>query len=163
MAALARDFVEEGCSVFIAVNYTESREWLMKELNTECSIRGGQSEMERRGNIDSFQNDKSHIIIGQVQACREGLNLHDIKGNRPRVALIMPTPSIYDTKQVLGHVHRAGGKSKSIQYLIYAAGVYIEENICEKLDEKLKRLDLLNDGETDPTISLLPSEIKDLT
>lgn len=163
VAALARDFVEEGCSVFIAVNYTESREWLMRELNTECSIRGGQSEMERRGNIDSFQNDKSHIIIGQVQACREGLNLHDVKGNRPRVALIMPTPSIYDTKQVLGRVHRAGGKSKSIQYLIYAAGVYIEENICEKLDEKLKRLDLLNDGETDPTISLLPNEIKDLT
>jgi len=163
VASLTRDYLEEGCSVFIAVNFTESRDFLMKELKTECSIHGGQNEMERRGHIDSFQNDKSHIIIGQVQACREGLNLHDIKGNRPRVALIMPTPSIYDTKQVLGRVHRAGGKSKSIQYLVYAAGVTIEENICSKLDEKLKRLDLLNDGETDPTISLLPNEEKELT
>jgi hypothetical protein len=72
----------------------------------------------------------------------------------------MPTPSIYDTRQVLGRVHRAGGATKSVQYLIYAAGVPIEENICSKLDEKLKRLDLLNDGETDPTISLLPVEVK---
>jgi hypothetical protein len=42
--------------------------------------------------------------------------------------------------------------------LVYAAGVPIEENICSKLDEKLKRLDLLNDGEIDPTISFLPKE-----
>jgi len=102
VASITRDYIEEGCSVLIAVNFTESREFLMRELKTECSIHGGQSEMDRRGNIDSFQNDKSHVIIGQIQACREGLNLHDIKGNRPRVALIMPTPSIYDTKQVLG-------------------------------------------------------------
>jgi hypothetical protein len=57
-------------------------------------------------------------------------------------------------------VHRAGGKSKSIQFLVYAAGVPIEESICEKLDEKLKRLDLLNDGAIDPTISLAPKEEK---
>ncbi len=68
----------------------------------------------------------------------------------------MPSPSVFDLKQVLGRVHRAGGKSKSIQYIIYAAGVGIEESICEKLDEKLKRMDTLNDGEIDGTISLAP-------
>jgi hypothetical protein len=114
--------------------------------------------MERRGKIDSFQNDKSRVIIGQIQACREGLNLHDLNGNHSRVSLIMPSPSIYDTKQVLGRVHRSGGKTKSIQFLVYAAGVPIEENICEKLDVKLKRLDVLADGECDPTISLLPKD-----
>jgi hypothetical protein len=59
---------------------------------------------------------------------------------------------------VLGRIHRAGGKSKSIQFLVYAAGVPIEESICEKLDEKLKRLDLLSDGCIAPSISLLPKE-----
>jgi hypothetical protein len=98
------------------------------------------------------------VIIGIIQACREGLNLHDLNGNHPRVALIMPCPSIFDTRQVLGRVHRAGGKSRSIQYLVYAASVPIEESICEKLDEKLKRLDLLSDGEIDATISLAPKE-----
>jgi len=158
VCAMARDLIEEGNSVFIAVNYTETRKFIEEELKTNCVIAGGQSEMERRGAIDSFQRDQSHVIIGITQACREGLNLHDLNGNRPRVALIMPTPSVYDLKQVLGRVHRAGGKSKSCQYLIYAAGVYIEENICEKLDEKLKRLDLIADGEVDATISLVPKE-----
>jgi superfamily II DNA or RNA helicase len=156
VAAMARDLIEEGNSCFIAVNYTETREWLMEELDTDCAIYGGQNEIERRGKIDSFQADRSRIIIGIIQASREGLNLHDLNGNHSRVALIMPSPSVFDLKQVLGRVHRAGGKSKSIQYMIYAAGVPIEESICEKLDEKLKRMDTLNDGEIDGTISLAP-------
>ena len=156
VCAMVRDMVEEGNSVFVAVNYTETRKFILDELKTTCSIHGGQDEMERRGNIDSFQRDDSRVIVGIIQACREGLNLHDLNGNYPRVALIMPSPSIYDTRQVLGRIHRSGGKTKSIQYLVYAAGVPIEENICSKLDEKLKRLDILADGECDPTISLLP-------
>ena len=126
----------------------------MKELNTNCVICGGQSELDRRGNIDSFQRDQARVIIGITQACREGLNLHDINGKHPRVALIFPQPSAYDLKQVLGRVHRAGGKTKSVQYIVYAAGIHIEEKTCNSLDEKLKRMDLLADGCIDPTISL---------
>jgi len=158
VAAMARDLIEENHSVFIAVNFSESRKWLMEELKTDCAIYGGQDEMERRGKIDSFQADRSRIMIGIIQASREGLNLHDLNGNHPRVALIMPTPSVFDLKQVLGRVHRAGGKSKSVQYLVYSAGVPIEESMCEKLDSKLKQMDTLNDGEVDATISLAPKE-----
>ena len=159
ICAMAKDMIEEGNSVFIAVNYTETRKFIEQELKTNCSIYGGQSEMERRGCIDSFQRDQSHVIVGITQACREGLNLHDVTGERPRVALIMPTPSAYDLKQVLGRVHRAGGKSKSIQYIVYSAGVFIEENICEQLDGKLKRMDMLADGEIDGTIVLSPEQL----
>jgi superfamily II DNA or RNA helicase len=158
ICSLARDLIEEGNSVFISVNFTETRKFIEEELKTNCSIYGGQNEMERRGAIDSFQRDQSRVIVGIIQACREGLNLHDLNGNYPRVALHAPTFSAYDLKQVLGRVHRAGGKSRSTQYLIYAAGVPIEEHICNQLDEKLKRLDLINDGSIDPTISLVPSE-----
>jgi superfamily II DNA or RNA helicase len=159
VCAMVRDMVEEGNSVFVAVNYTETRKFILDELKTTCSIHGGQDEMERRGNIDAFQRDDSRVIVGIIQACREGLNLHDLNGNHPRVALIMPSPSVFDLKQVLGRVHRSGGKSKSLQYIVYAAGVGIEESICEKLDTKLKRLDVLADGEVDPTISLAPKEV----
>jgi hypothetical protein len=158
VCAMVRDMIEEGNSVFVAVNYSETRKFILDELKTSCSIHGGQDELERRGNIDSFQRDDSRVIVGIIQACREGLNLQDLNGNHPRVALIMPTPSPFDLKQVLGRVHRAGGKSKSIQYIIYAAGVGIEESICEKLDGKLKNMDLLADGEIDATISLAPKE-----
>jgi superfamily II DNA or RNA helicase len=162
VCAMVRDMIEEGNSVFVAVNYTETRKFILDELKTTCSIHGGQDELERRGNIDSFQRDDSRVIVGIIQACREGLNLQDLNGNHPRVALIMPTPSPFDLKQVLGRVHRAGGKSKSIQYIIYAAGVGIEESICEKLDGKLKNMDLLADGEIDATISLAPKEEENL-
>jgi superfamily II DNA or RNA helicase len=154
VASLTRDFLEEGHSIFIAVSFRETMEFLVKELNTNCVICGGQSELDRRGNIDSFQRDQARVIIGITQACREGLNLHDINGNHPRVALIFPQPSAYDLKQVLGRVHRAGGKTKSVQYIVYAAGIHIEEKTCNSLDEKLKRMDLLSDGCVDPTISL---------
>lgn len=159
VCAMVRDMIEEGNSVFVAVNYTETRKFILDELKTTCSIHGGQDEMERRGNIDAFQRDDSRVIVGIIQACREGLNLQDLNGNHPRVALIMPSPSVFDLKQVLGRVHRSGGKSKSLQYIVYAAGVGIEESICEKLDTKLKRLDVLADGEIDPTISLAPKEV----
>ena len=159
VCAMVKDLIEEGNSVFIAVNFTETLKFMEEELKTTCSIRGGQSDMVRRGNIDSFQNDKSRVIIGIIQACREGLNLHDLNGKYSRVALIMPTYSVFDLKQVLGRVHRAGGKSKSIQYLIYAAGVDIEESVCSSLDAKLKRMDTLMDGEVDGTISVAPKEV----
>ena len=160
VASMARDLIEEGNSVFIAVSFRETLEFLKKELDTDCAIYGGQADMERRGHIDSFQRDKSRVIIGITQACREGLNLHDVNGNHPRVALIFPQPSAYDLKQVLGRVHRVGGKSKSIQYIIYSAGVAIEEDTCNSLDGKLKRMDLLNDGAIDPAISLSVGEIE---
>jgi superfamily II DNA or RNA helicase len=159
VCAMVRDMIEEGNSVFVAVNYTETRKFILDELKTSCSIHGGQDELERRGNIDSFQRDDSRVIVGIIQACREGLNLQDLNGNHPRVALIMPSPSVFDLKQVLGRVHRAGGQSRSCQYIIYAAGVGIEESICEKLDGKLKNMDLLADGEIDATISLAPKEV----
>jgi superfamily II DNA or RNA helicase len=160
IASLAKDYIEEGNSIFIAVSFRETMQFLMKELNTDAVICGGQSKMERQGAIDSFQRDSTRVIIGISAACREGISLHDLNGNHPRVALIFPQPSAYDLKQVLGRVHRAGGTTKSLQYIIYAAGVAIEENTCNSLDRKLKNMDLIADGEIDPSISL--STIKNL-
>lgn len=158
VCAMVKDLIAEGNSVFLAVNYTETLKFMQEELGTTCSIHGGQNDLVRRGNIDSFQNDKSRVMIGIIQACREGISLHDINGNYPRVAIIMPTYSVYDLKQVLGRVHRAGGKSKSLQWIIYAAGVDIEESICNALDAKLKRMDTLMDGDIDPSITLAPKD-----
>jgi superfamily II DNA or RNA helicase len=160
VASLAKDYLEEGNSIFIAVSFRETMEFLMKELNTDAVICGGQSKMERQGAIDSFQRDKARVIIGISAACREGISLHDLNGKHPRVSLIFPQPSAYDLRQVLGRVHRAGGVTKSLQYIVYAAGVAIEEDTCNSLDGKLKRMDLLNDGAIDPAISLSVGEIE---
>jgi superfamily II DNA or RNA helicase len=154
IASVAKDLIEEGNSVFIAVNFTETREFLMKELKTKCAIYGGQKDMDRRGAIDSFQRDDSRVLIGIIQACREGISLHDTKGEYPRVALISPTYSALDLIQVLGRVHRAGGKSKSIQYIAYCSGVAVEETICKKLNQKMANLSSIMDGDLDTAVYL---------
>jgi hypothetical protein len=37
---------------------------------------------------------------------------------------------------------------------VYAAGVGIEESICDSLDRKLKNISLLMDGDVDTTVNL---------
>jgi superfamily II DNA or RNA helicase len=154
IASLAKDLIEENNSVFIAVNFTETREFLMQELKTKCAIYGGQKDMDRRGAIDGFQRDDSRVLIGIIQACREGISLHDTKGEFPRVALISPTYSALDLIQVLGRVHRAGGKTKSIQYIAYCSGVPVEEKICRKLNEKMANLASIMDGDLETAVYL---------
>ena len=76
--------------------------------------------------------------------------MHDIHGNRRRISLISPCWSATDLTQALGRIHRAGGKSKSLQRIIYCAGG-IEERIAEKLQRKLKDLEQINNGDLDLT------------
>jgi hypothetical protein len=62
------------------------------------------------------------------------------------MAIISPHPSAVILKQCLGRVWRTGGKSKSIQRIVFCANT-VEEDICEKLKTKLENLDLINDGD----------------
>jgi hypothetical protein len=152
--SLTRDYMEEGNSVFIAVNFLETLEELCKQLNITAFICGlssgkkimpGYNEHKRIDAVDEFQANKTNVIAGIIKACREGLNLHDIHGGHPRVSLISPSPSAFDLKQVLGRVARAGGLSPSLQRIVFA-GDTIEEEVCENLADKLDQLDLIMDG-----------------
>lgn len=158
VVSLTRDYLEEGHSVFLAVNFRDTLfgqtdEWgnkvapgLVDLLKIKSLIVGSQKDIDRRNAIDDFQSDRNRVCAGIIQACREGLSLHDLNGKHPRVALIMPCQAPVDLKQVLGRVHRANGKTKSIQRILFAANT-IEEAVCKNLATKLDRLDLLMDGD----------------
>lgn len=157
VVSLTRDAMEEDMSVFIAVNFRETlfgrvnaigqvEPGLVDLLKIKSLIVGGQKDIDRRNMIDDFQADKNRICAGIIQACREGLNLHDLHGKHPRQSLIMPSQSAIDTKQVLGRIHRAGGVTRSIQRILFAANT-IEEAVCKNLATKLDQLDLLMDGD----------------
>lgn len=147
MVSLTRDYEEEGNSIFLAVNFKDTLFELITRLKLKSYIVGGQRDFTRRDMIDDFQSNKVNKIAGIIKACREGLNLHDIHGEHPRVSLIMPTPSAYDLKQVLGRVGlRAGGKTPSLQRVLFAANT-IEEEVCKNLATKLDCLDLVMDGD----------------
>jgi SNF2 family DNA or RNA helicase len=144
---LAKDAIAERRSVFIGVNFSDSIDAVRASLkDVPCSIiRGDQTADERQRNIDAFQADKTRVVIANLRAGGVGVSLHDLNGRYPRTALICPGWSPTDLKQALGRVWRAGGKSTSIQRILYAADT-VEEKVAERIEERLRTLAILNDG-----------------
>lgn len=161
VAELAKDALESGQSVAIFVNFDDTRKRLLDILGG-VSVHGGQPEEERRAAVDAFQSDRERVIVCNISAGGVGLSLHDLRGEFPRLSLIMPTWSAQDLKQVLGRVHRAGGKTKSLQRVVYAAGT-VEEDVCRVVAGKLTALDALNDGDLagEPLLAELEEEVSD--
>jgi superfamily II DNA or RNA helicase len=143
---MAEEAVEDGMSVAIFVNFTETINALSKRLNTKCIVWGENKDDERDKNIESFQADVSRVIIINVKAGGSGLSLHDLNGTYPRIAIISPTPSAVDLRQVLGRVWRDGSKTKAVQKIVFVANSP-EEDTCERVKAKLENLDVINDGE----------------
>ena len=81
-----------------------------------------------------------------IQAGGVGVSLHDLNGVYPRAAFISPTWSAVELRQTLGRVHRAGGKTKSTQRIVFVADS-VEEQVRRTVESKLARLDTLNDGD----------------
>lgn len=149
LVAMVQDFVEEGQSVAIFVNFSDVREELCERLHTRCSIHGQQSRTQREACIAMFQEDKARVIVCQIDAGGVGVSLHDLNGDYPRVAIVLPTTKVVSLTQALGRVHRSGGLTASRQIIFFAAGT-VEEDLCERLREKMGNMDALNDGDLDP-------------
>ena len=153
--SLTKDYIEEGNSVFIAVNFVETLSELASQLKITSIISGLSSgkkiipnynEFARRNAMDDFQSNKVNIIAGIIAACREGISLHDLHGGHPRVGLFMPTPSAFHLKQLVGRLHRAGGMSPSFQNIVFAANT-VEEDVARNLATKLDSMSLIIDGD----------------
>jgi superfamily II DNA or RNA helicase len=147
---LTNDFLHNNYSVVIFVNYTQTLKTLSEMLHTDSIVYGEQDSNDRIRIIEEFQENKSRIIILNIKAGGIGISLHDIMGGHPRVSLISPTWSSLDLVQALGRIHRAGGKTKSLQRIIYAADT-VEERIADKLKIKLKNINSINNGDLDLT------------
>jgi superfamily II DNA or RNA helicase len=147
---LAKDFKDEGKSIVIFVNFTQTLKTLADLLDTNCLIYGEQTTEQRDQNISDFQENKEKIIICNISAGGVGISLHDIYGKHQRISLISPTWNAVDLQQCLGRIHRVGGKTKSLQRIIYTANT-IEEHIAEKLQIKLKDMNSINNGDLDLT------------
>jgi superfamily II DNA or RNA helicase len=141
---LAEDFLQDGKSVVVFTNYRATLDSLCERLKTDCAIYGGQTAEARQACIDRFQSNADRVIVVNIRAGGVSLSLHDVHNTNPRVALVCPTYSGTELRQALGRVHRSGG-SKSLQRILFAAGS-IEEKICARVNAKLDRMDLLNDG-----------------
>lgn len=142
MADMAKDYVEQGNSVVLFVNFSDTAEVLSEMLDCPAIV-GGQSAAERQQIIDDFQDDEQHVIVVNIAAGGTGISLHDINGNRQRISLISPTFNVKDHLQALGRIHRNGAKSDAIQKILVADGS-IEERVMRVIEEKTSNLNTLH-------------------
>ena len=149
LAEMIREKVSEGYSVPVFMSFTASRERLLEALECTCTIHGGQQgkkgRAERQAAIDAFQADEEYTIVVQIAAGGTGVDMHDIRGERPRFAIHLPNPRPDHVVQALGRVQRAGGLSASQQVVLYAEGT-MEEQIVENIRRKARQINALNDG-----------------
>lgn len=148
MVEMTQTAIEEGMSVVLLVNFTETIAELSDKLNCSDIICGGQNAIDRQNIIERFQRNEIQVVIANIQAGGVGVSLHDPTGKRPRLSIISPTFSAADLKQALGRVHRASGAA-SVQKICFAAGT-VEEHTAEVCARKLAHIDLLNDGDMQP-------------
>jgi len=143
---LTKQYLENKYSIVIFVNFSKSIELLSSLLNTKCIIWGRQTLHERKRNIRHFQRNKERIIICNIRAGGQSINLHDIHGGHPRVSLIIPSYSSTQLIQALGRIYRAGSKTPATQKIIFCSGT-IEDHINERLGKKMKYLKEINDND----------------
>lgn len=143
---MIEESLENGMSAVVFVNFTETILALSNRLNTKCIVNGKVSDVDRQKNIDDFQSDKERVILVNIAAGGAGLSLHDINGKYPRIAIISPSYSAVLMRQATGRVWRDSTKSKSIQKIVFVAKT-VEEKVCDSVNQKLKNMDLLNDGD----------------
>ena len=161
-AEKARELYDEGKSVCIFVNFEDTVSGIYKRLTDTWKVPpdeigfivGGQSDTDRRNDIDGFNADTKRILVINIAAGGTGVSLHDLNGKHARASIISPNWSAQNLRQALGRVWRLNGLSKSYQIIVYGAKT-IEESICRRVQAKLNCLDTLNDGDLAEHLELL--------
>ncbi len=141
---LINDAVDQGFSVAVFVNFTDTVNMFLRNFPDAAVIVGGQSAEERERQVQLFQNDERRVIICNTSAGGVGVSLHDTHGNFPRMSLINPTYNAVDYTQTLGRIYRNGAKSNAIQRVLIASDT-IEEEIISIIERKRLQYSTLHD------------------
>ncbi|HYF33644.1 MAG TPA: hypothetical protein VD994_00025, partial [Prosthecobacter sp.] len=145
IAQRIRQDVKDGKSVAVFMNFNHSRLALARLLNTNAGFYGGQPLPRRQHWEREFQADREHILINNIGAGGASVSLHDVRGERSRVAYIFPTDDVVKMEQATGRVDRVGGKSVSQQFIPFVAGTMTEKMIM-RTRLKMRRIATINDG-----------------
>ncbi len=142
----ANELRDEGFAVAIFVNFLGTVDALVEAFPHAAVVRGGQTPLQRREALNSFQQNQTDIIVLTNGAGGTGVSLHDLNG-KPRASLICPSHDVIEFQQSLGRIHRAGSLSPAVNYIVFASGVPVERRIRARLEAKLNNLSALNDAD----------------
>jgi hypothetical protein len=104
----AKEIIESGGSVVLFLNFHESIDTAKKQFPEAEVIDGRVPQTERRKTQDSFQKNDLRGVIVQIAAGGQSIDLHDLDGRYPRVALLCPQFSGTVEEQAVVEIDREG-------------------------------------------------------
>lgn len=141
---LTNQHLSRNCSVIIFVSHRAVALELNRLIPNSGLLIGDQDTADRDAVMKRFLADEIRVVIATHGAGGEGIELHDSRGEFPRVALISPPDAARMFIQACGRHHRATALSPATSYLILVAGS-VEEKIKRNLDDKLENLNTIQD------------------
>jgi Helicase conserved C-terminal domain len=155
LCEITEDLWDEGKTILIFVNYTDTIDALYARLSKKFGeqwigkIYGEQTVKQRWNDINAVQADRKRIMLINIAAGCELIDLNDITGSYPRAALINPGYRAISIVQSIGRADRAGTLTDIFTNLVLASGT-IEDSVGAKFNSKKGHLDILLDGDLIP-------------
>ena len=153
---MANELYDEGKSVLMFVNYTDTIEAIHGRLvhihgeDLVGRIYGEQTNKQKLADIAGFQADRKRFSVMNLAAGGQSISMHDLNGNFPRASLINPSFSAINVLQSMGRHDRAYALTDCYTRFIYSAKCSVEENVCRRFQFKKDNIELLNDGDLTP-------------
>ena len=154
MSTLDREIeqFEEEFSYYVNLDLSDlmnPREAITSVFPHAKEFNGTISKKKRSGFLDDFNKDfsRTEIIIVQTKAGREGISLHDIVGNRPRVILNLGLPTApTQAIQEEGRIYRSGLNSNAIYEYMTLQTDFERRAFADKIAERSKTAENLAMG-----------------
>ena len=142
MVSLARDEIAQGNKVVAFFNFKAPL--LSFAAETGCTYIDGSVPPADRENLrkNHQMSPTPAIIACNGQAAGEGLDLHDV-GHGPVVTIISPPHSAPILLQEFGRTHRAGGQSKAVHKIIFAAGTMEQHKLMPRVMARRENIETL--------------------
>ena len=122
------------------------KEWLEGETKAEVlEYTGNVPAARRKANLEEFQNNRKRLLVANLGAGAQSIDMHDTIGTAPRVGYICPTYSAKLLLQAMGRFDRDGKKTPSIIKLPFTSGV--QDKVMANVQGKLDNMALLQDGD----------------
>jgi uncharacterized protein YukE len=156
LVEMVEELYEQKKAIGVFVNFTDTIDALKDRIERMYPgqvglVYGGASVKDRLEDIVDFQADKKRIMLLNLAAGGQSINMHDLNGKYPRYFVINPSYRSIDILQSMGRHHRANAKTPCYTRFIFADRT-IEVPVCRRFQWRKDNIDMLNDGDTVPSV-----------
>lgn len=158
LAALVVQLLEQDPTLKVTVlfNYLEPLRAFhesccerMPTLRACPPITGKVVGSKRSDILDTFKSasTEERLLCAMLKIVNQGIDLHDTRGDSPRITFIMASGSAIDMGQAQGRIHRAGVMSHALNCIVYGGhskGGLSEQRLLKRLEQKKSTLGYMN-------------------